>query len=313
MKSLSVGSIALLLSTIITTTSGAGLGKPVLAKSKVRQLLQYYQAAYDNPLVLPSASKVAQVAWPKFNVPLTCTIESQRIGCMPGKLQAYNVTYADCPNEPWTFCYCESSVTTLSLEKQIHFVGQIPVGARIWVRTFHSLPNYQNVAAYAVGSDIAATSDFSEGFVTLLHELIHVLDRSGSENSAEWAKAVKDDSCVITEYANTSLTENYAELGTLLLLDIIDPEGMARLKAGLKAENLSLDCLSNQWNYVDKTLRGRLVTGGTCGKRIDLQSKPVWTVPRLQAFIDQIHTWLGKRDVGQYYDVDPKDVKVIWD
>ena len=199
--------------------------------------------------------------------PAACKAEAERTGCNVKDTKTYQVTYADCPNQPWTVCRCGDPPT--SLDAQLDLFARLPVKARVHVRHLMNFPGWKGktgVAAYAIGPDFALVSDVGKNFAIMVHEVAHVLDK-GKSKSKEFQDAFNKDSCVLSDYALTGMAENFAVIAPLIMIETLNPAGWPKIKA-----NLKMDCMMNQYNYVRNAFFEMFKPGGTCPPRVEVDS-----------------------------------------
>ncbi|KAH7323169.1 hypothetical protein B0I35DRAFT_477053 [Stachybotrys elegans] len=182
----------------------------------------------DGLSTLPSAASTV-VRWEEGLIPQACAEISQdptSVGdnCSLEKVEVYNVTYADCSEEPWVFCRCPDAADNLQ-DVVTHF-GQIPVLARDFVRHVVLGADFTTPEGIVPGAiaiiedgDIVMYGENSN-IVLFLHETGHLIDqryqpegsdRSYAENE-EFRNIADNDTCVVDEYAKNSYSELYAQV-----------------------------------------------------------------------------------------------------
>ncbi|KAI5782053.1 hypothetical protein DFH27DRAFT_466405, partial [Peziza echinospora] len=230
--------LTILLASTVSVGYGQRLGKTVLAPDKPAQLAPSFD--YLDNIRYPGLK--AKSSWNAGHLPVSCVAQADENGCPRKNMKAYAIWYNDCANKAWTFCRCDVPSNPVTLDNMIEVFGKIPLSSRIFVRNFMGIPPVAGGAyAYATGGDIVTFNPLR--FVTMLHELTHIIDgANGLSTNAAWAAAVKADSCVISDYANTNLAENLSEVGSLVLLEIVNNAEYRRLAGTLG----NFACLSNQ-------------------------------------------------------------------
>ncbi|KAI5792564.1 hypothetical protein DFH27DRAFT_569468 [Peziza echinospora] len=249
----------------------------------------------------PPKSTNVQINGGKY--PAACKAEAERTGCNVKDTKVYDVTYADCPGQPWTVCRCGNPPT--SLDAQIDLFARLPVKARVHVRHLMNFPGWKGktgVAAYAVGPDFALVSDVGKNFAIMVHEVAHVLDKEKSK-SKEFQDAFNKDSCVLSDYALTGMAENFAVIAPLIMIEAMNPAGWPKIKADLK-----MDCMKNQYEYVRNAFFEMFKPGGTCPPRVEKNSPFVRRSMRVreavefEPIVEEHHNgpFLSKRELEMF-------------
>ncbi|KAG6877957.1 hypothetical protein C0993_001575 [Termitomyces sp. T159_Od127] len=135
-------------------------------------------------------------------VPASCAAYASE--CTSG-YQAVNVTYDDC-SDAWTICRC--STANMTMDTVVERLGRVPVGLRRYVATVIVSPDVETHAYTLTSGDIHMFGDTQVD--TWVHEAAHAYDwASGTpfSQSAEWAEAVGNDTCVPDTYSATDVAE----------------------------------------------------------------------------------------------------------
>jgi hypothetical protein len=141
--------------------------------------------------------------------------------CDKGNYDVYDITYNDC-DDPWTVCRCKDS--DMALKDIAEQLGRIPVGVRQWIRFTQFYPGG---SAFTTGQDITFFGNFNESQSVFVHEATHNLDRWVAGDDSDWYSFTDQwrsypdtgDTCVPDDYAMSSYTENFAQVGVLVAYD----------------------------------------------------------------------------------------------
>jgi len=155
----------------------------------------------------------------------------------PSDITAYQVTYHDCPSDPWILCQHHESNTTL--DSLIDLFGRLPVQTRQFVRHVISLPA---TGAHAYNSDGNIAMFDITTLTVFVHESGHSLDLLGAYNhssyagdwetdtlssSANWLYNYNQDSEVPDPYAQSNQIENVAQNTVVASFNVNVPGGVA--------------------------------------------------------------------------------------
>ncbi|KFA56610.1 hypothetical protein S40293_10469, partial [Stachybotrys chartarum IBT 40293] len=152
-----------------------------------------------------------------------CTLEG---------LTVYNVTYTDCPQQPWVFCVCDDAEDTI--DSVATNFGQCPVAARDQTAEIVLSGNYttkdseSSLAGLAYGpTGVVIIFGVYSTVNLFVHEVSHLLDYwvagKGEEwysEGSEWHEVMDNDTCVADWYALSSYSEAYAQAAVMLAYDL---------------------------------------------------------------------------------------------
>lgn len=123
--------------------------------------------------------------WDAGRIPEGCAQAIDEPGIVGGRcpfdeLEVYDVYYEDCEQQPWTICRC--STNEGDMDRLVEDLGQLPVGARDYVRyvimsddyMIDGQSAYEGMALYEIGDLIIFGNWSSVGL--FVHESTHVLD-----------------------------------------------------------------------------------------------------------------------------------------
>ncbi|KAH8894113.1 hypothetical protein GQ53DRAFT_821217 [Thozetella sp. PMI_491] len=217
-------------------------------------------------------------AWPSggndARIPRVCGIYGHNSdGFDMRDFQVYNVTFPDqCPGSPWVICRDYRSGQTI--DQLATVISKIPVRMRQAMSTYMVYRAETNAYHGAIGTlagDGLILGLSSYYFPTaLVHETGHAVDSEmrllGTSNGSAfsdtdaWKAAYTTDGYAVSAYGAGSSTEDFAEAGRAVLLDIIYPGGLA-----VYANHTSnLTHITNQVNTF-KSVAGQYYTpGGSC-------------------------------------------------
>ena len=179
---------------------------------------------------IPKSTPGTFKRWPAGKYPKTCLMKAKEgipgtksPVCPVGNLEVYNVTYQDCTGrKPRVFCRCNNAET--SIQEMIHGMGTVPLAARSNVLEVIWMNGRGGSGGGGDWNSLWGTGRV--GIAWFTHEAIHCNDRPTVDSPSyfslgpTWAKAVAADSCVVSNYANANVYEDFVEVGTWLNYDI---------------------------------------------------------------------------------------------
>ncbi|KAK0736608.1 hypothetical protein B0T21DRAFT_348647 [Apiosordaria backusii] len=244
---------------------------------------------------LPVSSSTISV-WTNNKIPQTCYYWGvTRDSWTAAGFTVYNVTYSDCGTP---FVVCRHSTAPKSITEIATEIGRIPIKLR------------QSTSVYLVYGDWAVDNPAYAGYMAalgqqglivgrskayfpsaLLHEVTHTMDSSilspaapnpwgiGTAYSASTAfrSAVNADGYAVAGYGTNSYSENSAEAGRAIMLDVIYPGGLVNFTGN----NPNLTQLDNTLNAVRTAAGSYYVTGGTCDSTKKFPYPTVWRMEHL--------------------------------
>ena len=139
--------------------------------------------------------------------------------CLPERIEVYNITYSDCPTDPWTICRCSDA--DLPLTTVAKNFGQVPPAIRSHVRHIFVMNGTWTPAGQSprssgrarTGDDNTAIWGPAEQFI-FLHEAIHTVNQHFSD-TALWRNAMGNDTCLPSVMSSLSPAEDLAEAAVL--------------------------------------------------------------------------------------------------
>ncbi|RPA73996.1 hypothetical protein BJ508DRAFT_244123 [Ascobolus immersus RN42] len=193
-------------------------------------------------------SSYSKYKWPWGTLPKNCyDIAVNNNYCNPYDVEAYDITYNDCPNNPAVVCRCNNA--QVSIDTLAQKIGRIPVKARQWISHWTAWPAsscnawYQNGHVTILGACTAQSVYF--------HEVGHGMDQyvAGPGNNyysagQEWKNKVNAGTCVPDSYAKSSWQESYAQVAV-----------MAAYHGNVQSIwNLGVNCMADQMGRVNEQL-----------------------------------------------------------
>ncbi|KAH8895248.1 hypothetical protein GQ53DRAFT_761835 [Thozetella sp. PMI_491] len=217
--------------------------------------------------------------WAKGKMPEACYYWGvTRDQWVAADFTMWNVTYSDC-STPYVVCRHKNAPKTI--DQIATTISKIPAGVRQAVSLFlvysdksEDNPNYGGyMATYAPHGIIIGRS--TGYFVTsLVHEFGHAVDAnlasldaphpgSGTSFSATsfFQSAANMDGYAVSAYGTTSFTEDFPEVGRAVLIDQINPGGLAAFYT-----NANITHIYQQMGAVKKVAGSFYKTGTTCDK-----------------------------------------------
>ncbi|EEQ91909.1 hypothetical protein RJZ56_005352 [Blastomyces dermatitidis] len=239
---------------------------------KAPELVKYRSVLFSagievlNTDPVPGSRPAEVVYWPKFKgYPEFCWNEARaqrsnddlRPRCEPRRLNVFNVTYEDCPDQdPWVICHCSDAQQ--SLDDVIRRVGQLPPGLRSHM--IHLIAFEHSSVGGAAVLPWNMVMIFGEAQDSVyMHEASHCIDR-GFYASETFRTAKAKDSCWPTHYSKSADIELFAEIGVLYLYD---KSGKTLIQRGHDPA-----CLANGLKAIDAYVGLDYQRGGSkCFKR----------------------------------------------
>ncbi|KAH7321847.1 hypothetical protein BKA65DRAFT_407849, partial [Rhexocercosporidium sp. MPI-PUGE-AT-0058] len=161
---------------------------------------------------------------------------------------------------PWSFCRHRNA--PISQASMIDLFGRMPVHERQWIQHVIAIPGansaYMGSAIIVFRGSVGTPSVFQ-------HETGHALDfyKNGFQTSArwEWLDAIRQDTCVPDNYANTNAVEDFAQIGVVSLFAIANPGGLD------PAFGQTWHCLLSQFTIYNGFQSDSMSPGGVCTRR----------------------------------------------
>ncbi|KAK7055957.1 Conidiation-specific protein 13 [Favolaschia claudopus] len=246
--------------------------------------------SFDLTPILPPASVTS---WRAVNAPESCTTYAgQQDGseCRTD-LTAVSIQFEDCGDE---FVVCRCADAEMSMNDVFERLGRVPIGLRRY-------GGVVMVAAQA-GSDTAHAYTWTSGehtgdihffgdcgMETWVHEFMHAFDSAPDRprpqsNGSRWQNALATDTCVPDSYSLTNAVEAYAQLGLLIIYQVV---------YGILPPGFTADCMSNQLAYMTSLplFNGSTLFGNNC----DIQDGPPARHTRPPNVLDPSRTFQTQR------------------
>ncbi|EER41887.1 conserved hypothetical protein [Histoplasma capsulatum H143] len=220
------------------------------------ELVKYKSVLFPNGLEVlnkdpvPGSKAKSVVQWAKSDgYPEFCWNEARaqrsnddkRPRCEPGRLNVYNVTYEDCPDQdPWVLCHCTDAQQTLN--DMVERVGKIPPGLRSYMIHLVAFENDSVGGGTVIPWNMIMIFGDAQDSV-YMHEASHCID-GGFYQSDVFQAAKAKDSCWPTYYSKSADPELFAEIGVAYLYD---RSGKTLIQRGYNPS-----CLSNGLKALDE-------------------------------------------------------------
>ncbi|KAL8697307.1 MAG: hypothetical protein Q9224_002384 [Gallowayella concinna] len=289
--------------TTSTITFGLGLfaslACAVLDKPPLRENLDYLKDKLSENFPIPQRDVNK---WGDGWIPQFCLDKVRENGLNPEDISTYNIKYGDC-DMAWVLCVHKNS--RIRIEKLADIFGQVPVGARSYIRHVLSIPDKFGNAGNG-GDNIVLKEIGDDGLEVLIHEIGHSLDAHAYNEplsaSQHWKDEYDQDSHVPDPYAASTFAEDVAQSTVIAAFDAVVPGGFGSVEPEWQK-------VHHQYATVETLQReagNLLVPGGSCKNRLE-NSETVAVASRKRMLRGR---WVGARSERPNTSV-PEGISVI--
>ncbi|PVH81609.1 hypothetical protein DL98DRAFT_587225 [Cadophora sp. DSE1049] len=239
-----------------TAASAQNLGKPTLWGNSMSPLIE--PSLWNNLAPVPSQI----IPWAAGTIPQCCADaangETPKLSLTD--FEVFYVKYEDCFNG-WAFCRHRNS--PVSQATMVDVFGRIPVRERQWIQHVVAIPGPNS--AYMSSAIVVFRGTATGSLGVFQHEIGHAVDfyKNGFQTSArtEWLDAIRQNTCVTDNYANTNAIEDFAQIGVVSLFANVNPGGLD------PAFGWTWHCFLNQFNTYNAFQSESMSPGGVCTRR----------------------------------------------
>ncbi|KAL6849642.1 hypothetical protein ACO1O0_009185 [Amphichorda felina] len=256
----------------------------ILSAASVASLASLASAQLDKPVIDPQFPEGALdeglldyletpdfewSSWDEGWIPEDCKSIVEGAGFSAEDIITFEITYSDCPNDPWVFCRHQDS--DQDEDEIAELWGKLPVRMRGYVRHMVFLPGENS--AGSSGDNVQMNGDLP--ITVYVHETAHSLDGHAFSEpfspSQTWLDAYNADSAVTDSYGQTNQGENFAQQTVIALYDTIVEGGVSEIQP-------SWEAISHQFHAIIDNIGDVIVPDGECAERLE-NSAPVETSP----------------------------------
>ncbi|PWW71652.1 hypothetical protein C7212DRAFT_367168 [Tuber magnatum] len=217
---------------------------------------------------LPFKAATGNNEWTK-SIPQVCQETTiSRSECKPSEMEVFGVTYPDCA-QPWVMCRCTKSPMTFvppdpsfrSISSLYHIIAASKPSEKFSGNCLYTsdLRSAMSCPSPSPAEAVAMPMHSEEISSSLAIAEASPLPRSSCTKPNTILPAVKSDTCVPDNYANTNQAEDFAQLMVV---------HAHKLVAGSLPK--STDCMKNQMNVMARDWPASTLWPATC----DLSVKP---------------------------------------
>ncbi|KAK0116369.1 hypothetical protein ONS95_013389 [Cadophora gregata] len=145
----------------------------------------------------------------------------------------------------------------------VDIFGRIPVKERQWVQHVVAIPGPSS--AYMSNAIVVFKGTAAGSIGVFQHEIGHAVDfyKNGFQASGrtEWLDALRKDTCVTDNYANSNAVEAFAQIGVVSLFQNVNPGGLD------PAFGWTWHCFLNQITTYNQFQGDSMTPGGVCTRR----------------------------------------------
>ncbi|KAJ7112815.1 hypothetical protein C8R43DRAFT_903486 [Mycena crocata] len=233
---------------------------PEVNQTKLTLRPQKAQLTFDLTALLPPAYPT--LTQPLMPPPAGCTTSEFNPNECTAEMTALGVRFEDCGD---LFTVCRCSDATMSMDTVIERLGRVPVGLRRYGGRVVVLKNTEADAHAYTRTGTGDIRLFGDCEMNLWVHEVWIWTRSIilspadlHSSTREWEAALEADSCVPDDYAVTTATEDFAEVGVVKIYML--------LHSGSMPPGLTANCMSKQLAFMDtlSLFHPEALFGNTC-------------------------------------------------